>query len=375
MLGFSARSFTLRSVGAVTGAAMVAASASMAAGTASAAARPASGTGYSVAGSLNGVAATSVDNAWAVGATPAGNTLILRWNGQSWARQSSPAGTLNAVAASSAANAWAVGNLGSQYHPAGPLALHWNGTSWRRVSIPGVPGEWLSGVAAISADNAWAVGTHKTATTTTALILHWNGRKWSRIAPPAVKKLASDETYALSSVSASSASNVWTVGPLIAPAAGSQGGVNLHWNGKTWREGPIPPGPQNSVVVVSASDVWTSGCVCGGNPGPVYTAHWNGKRWTYPRNPFSTPGNGEGGGTAVVAAAPGAVWAAGENYSTSRSSFLMRWTGSAWKLTSFAPDSATFAGVAVTSASNAWAVGSTEAGKTLIMHWNGSAWH
>jgi len=31
-------------------------------------------------------------------------------------------------------------------------------------------------------------------------------------------------------------------------------------------------------------------------------------------------------------------------------------------------------GVAATSASNAWAVGSTDSGKTLILHWNGTTW-
>jgi hypothetical protein len=66
------------------------------------------------AGQLFGVAATSTDNAWAVGqATSSGKTIILRWNGTAWARVPSPTpsggGALYAVTATSASNAWAVG--------------------------------------------------------------------------------------------------------------------------------------------------------------------------------------------------------------------------------------------------------------------------
>jgi hypothetical protein len=368
MLGFTVRSLTARTAGVVAGATLLAAAGSVAAGTASAAARPASGTGYSVTGSLTGVAATSAGNAWAVGYAGK-SSLIVRWNGRAWARQSSPAGTLSAVAASSATNAWAVGSTGAADSA---LTLHWNGKSWQSVPVPGAAGDSLAAVATTSASNAWAVGSVGTDT----LILHWNGKKWSKVATPPVKKSFSKETYILSGVSASSASNVWMVGTFIFPAAGPAGGVTLHWNGKKWSQGPTPAGPQSSVAVPSASDVWTSGCECAGNPGLFDTAHWNGKSWSRPRNPFGGVNNGIDWGEGVVAATPKVAWAAGlYSLSGKSTSFLMRWTGSAWKLTSFAPKNPTFAGVAVTSAGNAWAVGATSAGKTLILHWNGSAWH
>jgi hypothetical protein len=50
------------------------------------------------------------------------------------------------------------------------------------------------------------------------------------------------------------------------------------------------------------------------------------------------------------------------------------WTGSQWKLTSLPARNITVVGLAVTSATNAWAVGYTSPGKTVILHWNGS-WH
>jgi hypothetical protein len=363
--------FTLRSIGAVAGAAALAAAGSMAAGTASADALPASGTGYSVTGSLLGVAATSADNAWAVG-TAGSSSLILHWNGRAWTRQASQKGQLIAVAASSPTNAWAVG-YGTSASEA--LTLHWNGKSWQRVSVPEASDESLASVTTTSASNAWAVGSYG-ASTAEALILHWNGKRWSKVAAPAVKKAYAKETYYLTGVSASSPSNLWMVGLLVYPVAGPVGGLTLHWNGKKWSEGPTPPGVQSSVAAESATDVWTSGCECGGNPGPFDSMHWNGKSWSSPRDPFPAVNNGIDTGGGVVAAAPGVAWAAGSHSSPgSVAPFLMRWTGSAWKLASFAPKNPTFSGVAVTSAGNAWVVGTTSAGKTLILHWNGSAWH
>lgn len=43
-----------------------------------------------VGGLLSGVAATSATNAWAVGATKAGKTLIERWNGSAWKQVTTP---------------------------------------------------------------------------------------------------------------------------------------------------------------------------------------------------------------------------------------------------------------------------------------------
>jgi hypothetical protein len=86
---------------------------------------------------LTGVAATSARNAWAVGSDGGdamSKTMILHWNGSVWKRVSSPnpfcatCDDLNGVAATSAGNAWAVGtlNLGGEV-----VLLHWNGRAWR----------------------------------------------------------------------------------------------------------------------------------------------------------------------------------------------------------------------------------------------------
>src|SRR5215472_16536114 len=95
-------------------------------------------------GVLNGVAALSPADAWAVGYSKTSNgakTLVLHWNGATWARVASPNPAtgyreLSAVTVLSPADAWAVGH----YNPIGggnrTLALHWNGESWAQVPSP-----------------------------------------------------------------------------------------------------------------------------------------------------------------------------------------------------------------------------------------------
>jgi hypothetical protein len=70
---------------------------------------------------LDGAAATSAGNAWAVGFFTSGSghaSLIEHWDGHAWARVPSPSpggpGSFNdlaAVAAGSASNAWAAGTV------------------------------------------------------------------------------------------------------------------------------------------------------------------------------------------------------------------------------------------------------------------------
>ena len=135
---------------------------------------------------LSGVAATSSSNAWAVGwyersGTPP-QTLIEHWNGTAWRQVSSPnpggSGHLNlldGVAATSSSNAWAVGYYDIGATPQ-TLIEHWNGTAWRQVSSPNPGGSandnFLYGVAATSPANIWAVGSYFNGTATETLALH-----------------------------------------------------------------------------------------------------------------------------------------------------------------------------------------------------------
>ncbi|HXS65787.1 MAG TPA: hypothetical protein VN767_23280 [Streptosporangiaceae bacterium] len=141
---------------------------------------------------LFGVAATSASNAWAVGydTTSSGaTTLVLHWNGKRWSRMQSPDKAtgpepridhLQGVTATSADNAWAVGYY--QLSGAGfyTLILHWNGKFWHAQSSPNPAGDndFLLSVAATSASSAWAVGGSSNGFGEQNLVLHWNGTAW-----------------------------------------------------------------------------------------------------------------------------------------------------------------------------------------------------
>ncbi len=183
---------------------------------------------------LSSVAAASASNAWAVGCTAfcflssaAPDTVILHWNGTAWKQQPSPAlakvGALNGVAATSASNAWAVGCSG---HCFGPMAttqtmmVRWNGTAWKYVASPSPAGNSvLTAVAATSASNAWAVGYTRNSDKT--LILHWDGTAWTHVPSPTPGQLLG--------VAVTSTRNAWAVGWDL------KGLILQHWNGTVWK--------------------------------------------------------------------------------------------------------------------------------------------
>jgi hypothetical protein len=83
------------------------------------------------------------------------------------------------------------------------------------------------------------------------------------------------------------------------------------------------------------------------------------------------PFGGQFNGAAVTSS--GAAWAVGLDSGP----LAQYWNGKAWKRVSSpnpGPEGTILTGVTATSATNAWAVGSTGAQKTVIEHWNGKSW-
>jgi hypothetical protein len=154
-------------------------------------------------GVLSAVAPRTPDDVWAVGAIPssfvarkAHRPLIERWDGTRWARVPSPPfrGSLLDVAAVSADDAWAVGRTDG----GASLIEHWTGLSWNRSTI--ASRATLDGVSATSAADAWAVGSNDVG----AIVLHWDGSRWTRV--------ASRPRAELADVIALSPTDVWTAG-------------------------------------------------------------------------------------------------------------------------------------------------------------------
>jgi hypothetical protein len=294
---------------------------------------------FAVRGGLFAVAATSARNAWAVGQTgslvgASPKTLIVRWNGKAWRRVTSPSPTggalLNGVAATSARNAWAVGQTGGVGSPQRKsLILHWDGTAWARVPSPTPAGGGvLFAVAAASARNAWAVGYAGRGQKT--LILHWDGTAWTRVPSPTPAGGA-----ILDQVAFTSRSNGWAVGSIAYSSKRPRSFV-LHWDGSAWTRvaSPTPAGGAilDDVFAASARSGWAVG-----QTGSVFTRrpatfilHWDGSAWT--RVPSPTPA----GGAILYAVADTSgrsAWAVGQTGSFSSlkpTTFVLHWNGASW---------------------------------------------
>jgi hypothetical protein len=291
---------------------------------------------------LEGVAALSPTNAWAVGSyvNGIGQCLALHWKNGTWTQTPTPEPGggghfcgLFGVAAITRANAWAVGNYNNGT-AAQTLIEHWNGTKWSVVPSPspGGPTHYnrLVAVSVVSPNDIWAVGSYSTATAyRLSLIEHWNGTKWSVVRSPSPGGGGSGITYLLG-VSGTSATNVWAVGwccgisPLI-----------LHWGGKAWREvhsaGRGAGTQLNAVTSISPDDAWAVGFYENGNTENFFTEHWNGRAWRW----IATPGAPDGGFDTLLGVSgnsPDNIWAVGGILGDPFVQvWLMHWNGTAWQ--------------------------------------------
>lgn len=336
--------------------------------------------GPSVGGVLYSVAASSRHDVWAVGLT-SGPALIWHWNGRSWSEYPFSADLyFFGVTAISPTDAWAVGGT-YWFSPTYTVAYHWNGKTWKQVPTPTPGGDaFFNGVAATSAHNAWAVGAISGGPGdqgySIPLIEHWNGKKWKR----QYFRLPIHSGQ-FNAVAATSPDNAWAVGGT--GNGGPNGALIEHWNGKTWKRLPAnTPGGHGWLDAVSATspdNVWAVGYT---NTTSVYTSlteHWNGKTWSVVPSPNPT---GDTDLRGVAASSPDNAWAVGYTNPTTCNpmcgTVAMHWNGTAWTVVPTPDPSAGFLdglmGVDAISTHDAWAVGTTDWGSTVIAHWNGRTW-
>ena len=303
---------------------------------------------------LNTVAATSANDAWAVGFyskshfnIQGSKALIEHWNGSAWSIFKSPDtslgdGILNGVAAISPTNAWAVGYAFSESNTSTqhPLIEHWNGTSWAIVASPALSnGGQFSAITALSATNIWAVGYGDNLRH--ILIEHWNGNGWAVVQSP---NPGSGANY-LTGLTAISANDMWAVGTFFNGTGTIAAGGELleHWNGTSWSVvQSANPGVQgnflSSIAAVSTNDVWASGgssLSAGGSSSQGTTTlleHWNGTAWSNVASP--NPGTAEDTLSSVVAISAHDVWAVGSSSSTFSGQqvqpLIEHWNGTSW---------------------------------------------
>jgi hypothetical protein len=92
------------------------------------------------------LAAASASSAWVVltltNSVGRNRTDVIHWDGSTWSQVQTPNPSavgdwLNGVAARSDTDAWAVGGFGKPGKKEHALVLHWNGSKWSTVRIPG----------------------------------------------------------------------------------------------------------------------------------------------------------------------------------------------------------------------------------------------
>ncbi len=333
---------------------------------------------------LSDVAGVSANDVWAVGLSVTEpsiyRALTMHWDGSEWSAVPNPTmgseSYLGGIAVVSANDVWAVG----QYRDSStrPLTMHWDGSEWSVVPSPSVGTfSGLGDVAAISSNDIWAVG--YVGTGENMLVMHWDGSAWSIVPTPIIEGWNS-----LSSVSAVSSNDVWAVGEMT---LATHQPLAIHWDGSAWSVVSSPTvgayGYLRGVGAVSASDVWAVGAYSNNNSQTqTLIEHWDGLSWSVMPSPDMGPGSYLGG-VAVVSGSD--IWAAGmyHNSSANRDQTLIEhWDGSAWSVVpsdNFGCNCGTFEGITAVSANDVWAVGYHDdsdvgAYRTLIEHWDGSAW-
>ena len=345
--------------------------------------------------SFSGVAAISTKNVWAVGTYQNSNqieqTLIEQWNGTSWSVVFSPNAAhsdediLNGVAAVSANDVWAVGTYVNSNQIDQTLIELWNGTKWSVMPAPdvGSNSNWLYGVTAVSASDVWAVGQYADSNEDyQTLIEQWNGQEWSVVPGPNV----GSNSNLLYGVTAVSTSDVWAVGTYVDSNVVYQTLIE-QWNGQAWSVVPSPNvglsyNTLSGVTAVSASDVWAVGYYYTKNDisNQALIEQWNGSNWQAIASPGVGVDNFLSGVTAVSASD---VWAVGSdiNKKDIEQALIEQWNGSKWQVIA-SPGVGVggfLDGVAAVSASDIWAVGFYEYNKnlfimTLIEQWDGTKW-
>lgn len=334
---------------------------------------------------LRSVKCTSATNCVAVGFSTTGSTtrtLIERWNGTAWSIVTSPnpsgatTSALHAVACPEPTTCFAVGSTKTGTTQT-TLIERWNGTAWSIVTSPTPPGatvpKW-SGVACAGTGMCMAVGTSGTL----PMSARWNGTSWLLLATPNV---AGSPNTALAGVNCVNAISCFAVGRRA--IAGSSPLVFQRliegWNGTAWSITAEAIDGANSghsdVACSTATNCFAVGGRNDANGTHALIQRWQGGSWFNVTAPIP-PGGGSHSLLAITCPGPSSCFAVGRHQPPGATDGLvMRWNGVAWSVQTLPSDPQVdeLRGVGCASTTSCFAVGfSGSASK--ILRWNGTTW-
>ena len=194
----------------------------------------------------------------------------------------------------------------------------------------------------------------------------------------------------LAGIAAINANDIWTAGNYLDDASALHHTLVERWNGSAWVVMPTPaPGGGNSylssIAVIDGTDAWAVGEYQQGAGGADHTLieRWNGATWTVAPSP--SPGGDIKFLFSIAAVNAHDIWAAGFYQDTATAfsrTLIEHWNGSAWAIVP-SPNPGTgnneLYGVAALDANNAWVAGEYHDGSsgivhTLIERWDGKQW-
>jgi hypothetical protein len=344
---------------------------------------------------LRAVSCSSSSRCTAVGDTADASgvvsTLIERWDGASWAIQSSPnpAGatriSLEGISCTADTKCTAVGAADSR-----TLAEAWNGSAWsiqttpNPVPAPFGPNGDLHAVSCTSSTACTAVGSWSRGSQTATLAERWDGSNWTLQTTPDV----ANTVAVLVAVSCGSSSSCVATGTTGSDGPGPRAALAEAWDGAVWTQQSAATPPGAVLASLAGVSCPSSGsCVAvGGNrfgEGPTRQdltlaesldrGTWSIEATPNPPGPaFSVLGG-------VSCTAPNACTAVGYVEGPSKTVTLAeRWNGTEWTIQD-TPNPAgdktsRLTGVSCSSQSLCTAVGYSFETGTIIERWDGHAW-
>ena len=292
---------------------------------------------------LRGVSCPSTTACTAVGgytnSSRGAVTLAARWNGSGWALESTPNPTgasLIVMRAISCPSSTACTAVGEYFNSAGArvtLAERWNGSSWAIQSTPNPTGSQdsvLYGVSCPSTTACIAVGSND-------LAERWNGSRWAIQSTPNPTGALSTILYGVScpSTTACTAAGEYFNGSTEVTLA-------ERWNGSRWaiQSTPNPTGGQRNILW-GISCPSTTACTAAGSYdnssgyAVPLAERWNGSSWAIQSSPTPNPG-GDSLLFGVSCPSITACTAAGFYLNDSGVDVTLaeRWNGSSWAIQS-----------------------------------------
>jgi hypothetical protein len=271
-----------------------------------------------------------------------------------------------------------------------PIAEQWNGKAFVFTTVPNRGDESLfSGITRSSKTSAVAVGTWRPTPNDPqrAFAEVWDGSSWTISDPVTFQNGSTFLRTFLEGAASTSPSNVWAAGVFV-NAAGVEVPLIEHFDGTSWSvSNAMPVGDGGELVNVAtdaANDAWAVGfeSTNGGSSQEPLAEHWNGSAW----QPVATPTVGTLSalnGVAVNSATD--AWAVGTTFnltSNINQPITMHWNGTRWQtveVPSPSVNGAILQSVTALGPNDVWAFGlqfvdALGDAAPLIEHWNGSFW-